>query len=101
MGQLANPAKADIVVGRQARGKNVATEDPVDVLIIGAGASGAAVAWSLADTKMHIVCLEQGGKPRSGQVRLGPSRLGGTAQRPRPYQPERQTGAQRLSDQRG
>ena len=35
--------------------------DPVDVLIIGAGASGAAVAWSLADTKMHILCLEQGG----------------------------------------
>ena len=35
--------------------------DQVDVLIIGAGASGAAVAWSLAETKMHIVCLEQGG----------------------------------------
>ena len=35
--------------------------DPVDVLIIGAGASGAAVAWSLAETKMRIVCLEQGG----------------------------------------
>ena len=34
--------------------------DPVDVLIIGAGASGGAVAWSLADTKMRIVCLEQG-----------------------------------------
>ena len=34
---------------------------PVDVLIIGAGASGAAVAWSLADTRMHILCLEQGG----------------------------------------
>ena len=33
---------------------------PVDVLIIGAGASGGAVAWSLADTKMHILCLEQG-----------------------------------------
>ena len=31
--------------------------DPVDVLIIGAGASGAAVAWSLADTKMHILCF--------------------------------------------
>jgi glycine/D-amino acid oxidase-like deaminating enzyme len=29
----------------------------VDVLIIGAGASGAAVAWSLAKPKMHIVCL--------------------------------------------
>jgi choline dehydrogenase-like flavoprotein len=35
--------------------------DKVDVLIIGAGASAAAFAWSLADTKMHIVCLEQGG----------------------------------------
>ncbi len=36
------------------------SNDVVDVLIIGAGASGAAVAWSLADTKMRIVCLEQG-----------------------------------------
>lgn len=36
-------------------------DEPVDVLIVGAGASGAAVAWSLAETKMHIVCLEQGG----------------------------------------
>ena len=34
--------------------------EKVDVLIIGAGASGAAVAWSLAETRMHIVCLEQG-----------------------------------------
>ena len=38
----------------------VSANDPVDVLIIGAGASGAAVAWSLAETRMHIVCLEQG-----------------------------------------
>ena len=36
------------------------SNDPVDVLIIGAGASGAAVAWSLAETRMHIVCMEQG-----------------------------------------
>jgi choline dehydrogenase-like flavoprotein len=36
------------------------TEQPIDVLIIGAGASGAAVAWSLAETRMRIVCLEQG-----------------------------------------
>ena len=35
-------------------------QDMVDVLIIGAGASGAAAAWSLADTRMRIVCLEQG-----------------------------------------
>lgn len=37
--------------------------ETVDVVIVGGGASGAAVAWSLADTKMHIVCLEQGGMP--------------------------------------
>jgi choline dehydrogenase-like flavoprotein len=36
------------------------TDAKVDVLIIGAGASGAAVAWSLADTRMKILCLEQG-----------------------------------------
>ena len=35
-------------------------EEPVDVLIIGAGASGAALAWSLAETRMNILCLEQG-----------------------------------------
>jgi choline dehydrogenase-like flavoprotein len=33
---------------------------PVDVRIIGAGASGAAFAWSMAETKMKILCLEQG-----------------------------------------
>jgi len=38
-------------------------EQTVDVLIVGAGASGAAAAWSLADTHMHIVCLEQGDWP--------------------------------------
>ncbi|MEN8184564.1 MAG: GMC family oxidoreductase [Myxococcota bacterium] len=35
-------------------------EETVDVLIVGAGAAGAAFAWSLADTRMRIVCLEQG-----------------------------------------
>ncbi len=34
--------------------------EKVDVLIVGSGASGAAVAWSLAETKMRILCLEQG-----------------------------------------
>lgn len=34
--------------------------DAVDVLIIGAGASGAAIAWSLLETRMRILCLEQG-----------------------------------------
>lgn len=40
-------------------------DDIVDVVIVGAGASGAAVAWSLAETKMHIVCLDQGPWPDS------------------------------------
>jgi choline dehydrogenase-like flavoprotein len=35
--------------------------DPVDVLIIGAGASGAAIAWSLLEMRMRVLCLEQGG----------------------------------------
>ncbi|MBW2396062.1 MAG: GMC family oxidoreductase [Deltaproteobacteria bacterium] len=36
------------------------SEEIADVLIIGAGAAGAAIAWSLAETRMRIVCLEQG-----------------------------------------
>jgi choline dehydrogenase-like flavoprotein len=36
------------------------SEEPVDVLIVGAGASGAALAWSLAETRMNVLCLEQG-----------------------------------------
>jgi len=38
----------------------MAEADPVDVLIVGAGAAGAAFAWSLAGTRMNILCLEQG-----------------------------------------
>ncbi|MEB2346454.1 MAG: GMC family oxidoreductase [Deltaproteobacteria bacterium] len=38
----------------------MAEGDPVDVLIVGAGAAGAAFAWSLAGTRMDILCLEQG-----------------------------------------
>ena len=41
--------------------------DPIDVLIVGAGASGAAIAWSLAETGMRIVCLEQGGWPNPSE----------------------------------
>jgi choline dehydrogenase-like flavoprotein len=39
----------------------------VDVLIVGAGAAGAAVAWSLAETRMRIVCVEQGGWMRTDE----------------------------------
>ena len=37
------------------------SEEAVDVVIVGAGAAGAALAWSLSETRMKIVCLEQGG----------------------------------------
>jgi choline dehydrogenase-like flavoprotein len=33
---------------------------PVDILIIGSGASGAAAAWRLSDAGFRIMCLEQG-----------------------------------------
>ncbi len=36
-------------------------KDRVDVLIVGAGASGAAVAWSLSEAGIDVLCLEQGG----------------------------------------
>ena len=36
-------------------------KSPVDVLVIGAGASGAAFAWSLSEAGIKIMCLEQGG----------------------------------------
>lgn len=35
--------------------------DRVDALIIGAGASGAAIAWRLCAAGMKVMCLEQGG----------------------------------------
>jgi choline dehydrogenase-like flavoprotein len=37
--------------------------DIVDVLVIGAGASGGAFTWSLADAGIKVMCLEQGGWP--------------------------------------
>ena len=43
------------------------SEEVVDVLIVGAGASGAALAWSLAETRMNILCLEQGDWMDPGQ----------------------------------
>ncbi len=36
------------------------SNEPVGVLIIGAGASGAAFAWSIADAGVCVLCLEQG-----------------------------------------
>ncbi len=36
------------------------TREKTDILIIGAGASGAASAWNLSNLKLKITCLEQG-----------------------------------------
>src|ERR1044072_8199128 len=55
------PSGATMAPSGARRGSpDMADNDRVDVLIIGSGASGAAVAWSLAETKMRILCLEQG-----------------------------------------
>jgi len=53
-------ASADPNTNRQA-------DDIVDVLIIGAGASGAVMAASLAETRMKILCLEQGDWIKPGE----------------------------------
>lgn len=34
--------------------------ETADILIVGSGATGAAVAWSLSETGLNIICLEQG-----------------------------------------
>ena len=41
----------------------VRNNDIVDVLVIGAGASGGAFSWSLADAGIDVMCLEQGDWP--------------------------------------
>ena len=41
-------------------GTNAPHWDEPDVVIVGAGASGAAVAWTLAEAGFRVVCLEQG-----------------------------------------
>ena len=45
--------------------------DVADVLLIGAGASGGAFAWSLAQAGINVVCLEQGGWVPSNLFPIG------------------------------
>jgi len=74
--------------------------DRVDVVIIGAGASGGAVAWSLAETKMRIVCLEQGDwvKPPTTPPMAA---TGGPGAGRLPLQPQPPRPGDGLPDQRG
>ena len=50
----------------------MSTPDPVDVLVIGAGATGAAFSWRVANAGIRVLCLEQGGwvKPESSPALL-------------------------------
>ena len=50
---LTEPVSARSNILDPTGGKKMEHE-PVDVLIIGAGASGAAIAWSLLETRMRI-----------------------------------------------
>ena len=70
-------------------------DDPVDVLIIGAGASGAAFAWSLAETRMNILCLEQGDWMDPARYPSDGHRLGDARARRLRAQPERRGGGPR------
>lgn len=65
-------AGSELVINGFA-GEEKSMLDKVDVLIVGSGASGAAVAWSLADTRMRIVCLEQGDWVLLDPVRARPA----------------------------
>ena len=74
--------------------------DKVDVLIIGSGASGAAVAWSLADTRMRILCLEQGDWMKPTDYPEQRAGLGGAPVQRLRHQPQSPRARDRLSDQR-
>ena len=73
---------------------------PVDVLIIGAGASGAVVAWSLAETKMHILLSRAGRVDEAVRISQHRSRLGGASVQRFPHQPQPPQARRRLSGQR-
>ena len=50
-------------------------EKEVDIIIVGAGASGAAAAWNLSKTNYKIVCLEQG--PLVNKIIIAPFNING------------------------
>ena len=68
--------------GATTGGFDVRGNEIVDVLIIGSGASGAAVAWSLAETQMRILCLEQGDWMKQADFPSQRAGLGGAAIQP-------------------
>jgi len=58
---MTTPGPSTRELAELARRPVTVTREPVDVLVIGAGASGAAVAWRLASGGRQVTCLEQGG----------------------------------------
>lgn len=60
LGAAAGLAAARLKYGRLIREAAADEDIDTDVLVIGAGASGAATAWRLASKGFQVVCLEQG-----------------------------------------
>ena len=71
-----------------ARAATAHYDDP-DVVIVGAGASGAAVAWSLAAAGFKVVCLEQGDWVNPQTLPPPPDRLGASPPHRLQRRPER------------
>jgi len=62
-------------------------KDIIDVLVVGAGASGAAFVWSLAEAGIDVMCLEQGGRLLHGATTPGKASQPTSAAPVKPYEP--------------
>src|SRR5205814_139712 len=52
--------RAGLSVGKDGQPTTMESNQPPDVVVVGAGASGAALTWRLASNGFRVTCLEQG-----------------------------------------